>query len=137
MSGLHNQLDPSRFERLEDLTAIDETARRERPENDATVVYTLTSLSAPGMVRLTCALPRRDASIATATTVWPSASWYEREAAEMFGLTFTGHPDPRRILLPEEFDGHPLRKDFPLRGVDFDKPFPVCLEEAKGDRADG
>ncbi|MFP5259932.1 MAG: NADH-quinone oxidoreductase subunit NuoB, partial [Acidobacteriota bacterium] len=89
---------PTRFERLEDLTAIDETARRDRPGHEATAVYTLTSLSAATMVRLTCALPSRDAALPSVTGVWPSANWYEREAAEMFGLRFDGHPDPRRLL---------------------------------------
>ncbi len=119
---------PTRFTRLEDLTAIDETARKDRPGHDATMVYTLTSLSAPGMVRLTCALPTRDASIATATGVWPSAAWYEREVAEMFGLAFAGHPDPRRLLTHRDWQGHPLRKDSEGRATNM---APFTEEEAR------
>ncbi|MHC1711705.1 MAG: NADH-quinone oxidoreductase subunit B/C/D [Solidesulfovibrio sp.] len=135
---------PTRFERLEDLTAIDETARRDRPANEATVVYTLTSLAAPGMVRLTCPLPTRDAAIATATDVWPSANWYEREASEMFGITFTGHPDPRRLLTHRDWEGHPLRKDYEGRATNM-PPFtqddckrlePADAREILGAKAD-
>ena len=108
---------PTRFERLEDLTALDETARAHRPDHDATVVYTLMSLSTPGMVRLKCPLPSLDAAMPTATGVWPSADWYEREAAEMFGLTFTGHPDPRRLLTHRDWVGHPLRKAYEGRAT--------------------
>ncbi len=135
---------PTRFERLEDLTAVDERLRRDRPDHDATVVYTLTSLSTPGMVRLTCPLPALDAAIDSATTVWPAANWYEREAAEMFGLTFTGHPDPRRLLTHRDWEGHPLRKDYEGRAT-ARKPFtredcvrlePVDAREILGAGAD-
>lgn len=135
---------PTRFERLEDLTAVDETARQVPPGHDATVVYTLTSLTRPGMVRLTCLLPTRDAAIGTATGVWPCASWYEREAAEMFGLTFDGHPDPRRLLTHRDWAGHPLRKDYEGRATNM-PPFteeevrrlePVDAREILGTEAD-
>ncbi|WP_428567538.1 MAG: NADH-quinone oxidoreductase subunit B/C/D [Solidesulfovibrio sp. DCME] len=135
---------PTRFERLEDLTAVDETARRNPPGHEATVVYTLASLSTPGLVRLTCALPTRDAAIATATGVWPCANWYEREAAEMFGLTFAGHPDPRRLLTHRDWIGHPLRKDYEGRATNM-APFtedearrlePVDARELLGKDAD-
>lgn len=134
---------PTRFERLEDLTAVDETTRRIPAGHDATVVYTLTSLSRPGLVRLTCPLATRDAAIATATAVWPCAAWYEREAAEMFGLTFTGHPDPRRLLTHRDWVGHPLRKDYEGRATNM-PPFtaeeahrlePVDARELLGDQA--
>lgn len=57
-------------------------------------------------------LPREGAEIASLTEVWPGADWYEREAYDLFGINFKGHPDLRRILLKEDFAGHPLRKDF-------------------------
>ncbi len=135
---------PTRFERLEDLTAVDETARQAPPGHEATVVYTLTSLSRPGMVRLRCALPGRDAAIATATSVWPAANWYEREAAEMFGLRFEGHPDPRRLLTHRDWEGHPLRKDYegratsmpPFTEADARRLEPVDAREILGPDAD-
>jgi NADH-quinone oxidoreductase subunit B/C/D len=119
---------PARFERLEDLTALDETARSDRPLHQATVVYTLTSLSTPGLVRLKCRLPSLDAALPTATGVWASADWYEREAAEMFGLTFTGHPDPRRLLTHRDWPGHPLRKDYEGRATNM---APFTREDAQ------
>jgi NADH-quinone oxidoreductase subunit C len=54
--------------------------------------------------------------VASVTSVWRTANWHEREAYDMFGIRFAGHPDLRRILMPDEFDAHPLRKDFPLEG---------------------
>jgi len=57
-------------------------------------------------------------SIDSVVAVWPGASWHERETAEMFGITFTGHPDPRKLLLPENWSVYPLRKDFPLEGTE-------------------
>nr|WP_254845439.1 NADH dehydrogenase (quinone) subunit D [Desulfovibrio sp. DV] len=134
---------PTRFERLEDLTAIDETARHTPPGHEATAVYTLTSLTAATMVRLTCRLPSRDAGVPTATGVWPSANWYEREAAEMFGLRFDGHPDPRRLLTHRDWIGHPLRKDYEGRATnmpaftraDCDRLEPVDAAEILGQRA--
>jgi NADH-quinone oxidoreductase subunit C len=71
------------------------------------------------------------ASLDTVSDVWKAADWMEREAYDMFGIAFGSHPDLRRILLEEDFTGYPLRKDFPLKGTDFSKPFTVCLEEEK------
>ncbi len=71
------------------------------------------------------------ASLHTVSDIWKAAEWMEREAYDMFGIVFNNHPDLRRILLTDGFAGHPLRKDFPLKGQDFDKPFVVQLEEEK------
>ena len=71
------------------------------------------------------------ASPDTVSDVWRAADWMEREAYDMFGIAFGSHPDLRRILLEEDFTGYPLRKDFPLKGADFSKPFTVCLEEER------
>jgi len=70
-------------------------------------------------------------NVPTATGIWKAAEWFEREIYDMFGIRFEGHPDLRRILLDEEFEGHPLRKDYPLEGPDIDKPFVVDLSEDK------
>jgi len=61
--------------------------------------------------------------------IWKAADWFEREVYDMLGITFTGHPDLRRILLTDDFVGNPLRKDFPLKGHAFAKPVSICLEE--------
>ena len=57
----------------------------------------------------------QDAHIASATPIWPGANWLEREVWDLFGIAFDGHPDPRRLLMPEDWDGHPLRKDYPVQ----------------------
>ena len=61
-------------------------------------------------------------SIESVAPIWPTANWHERETAEMYGITFLNHPDPRKLLLPEEWTVHPLRKDFSLEGNDSDTP---------------
>ncbi|HLE18325.1 MAG TPA: NADH-quinone oxidoreductase subunit C [Syntrophales bacterium] len=67
----------------------------------------------------------------TVSDIWKSADWMEREVYDMFGIKFNNHPDLKRILLTDDFVGHPLRKDFPVEGPDFGQPFNVCLEEER------
>jgi len=69
--------------------------------------------------------------IDTVSDIWKSADWMEREVYDMFGIKFNNHPDLKRILLTDDFVGHPLRKDFPVEGPDFGQPFNVCLEEER------
>jgi len=108
---------PRRFARLEDLTAIDETARRRRPAHDTTLVYSLLCLDPAMRLRLKVPLPAGQTA-ESICDLWPSADWYEREIFDMFGVDFTGHPDLRRILLPHDWEGHPLRKDYPGRATE-------------------
>ncbi|WP_243438471.1 NADH-quinone oxidoreductase subunit B/C/D [Fundidesulfovibrio soli] len=106
-----------RYARLEDLTAVDETARRQRPENDYTLVYTLRSLEDASLLRLKVPLAGGSPQAPSVTTVWPSASWYEREVRDMFGIAFEGLANPRSLLLPPGWEGHPLRKGYQGRAT--------------------
>jgi NADH-quinone oxidoreductase subunit C len=65
-------------------------------------------------------------TIDSVVELWPTASWHERETAEMFGIEFTGHPDPRKLLLPEEWYVYPLRKDFPVEGTEDTPDLPAA-----------
>lgn len=103
------------FKLLSDLTGVDLGIDQE-PRFE--VVYHLYSLTRNHRLRLKVPLPADDPTVATVTTVWHTANWHERETFDMFGIVFDGHPDLRRILMPEEFQWHPLRKDYPVRGYD-------------------
>lgn len=98
------------FDYLVDLTAVDWPKRAERFD----LVYILYSFARNERVRVKTAIPEGYRP-ATATGVHRTANWLEREVFDMFGIEFAGHPDLRRILLPEEWQGHPLRKDYPIR----------------------
>lgn len=99
------------FVELSDLTAVDYLDREPRFD----VMAILSSPSLKEFVRLKAVLDE-DEPIDSLTPLWSGASWFEREVYDMFGIDFTGHPDQRRILLPEDYTGHPLRKDFPVTG---------------------
>ena len=92
-----------------DVTAVDYIGQRERFE----VVYHLYSTKHHHRIRLKARLPEENPSIASVVPVWVGANWHERETYDMYGIRFAGHPDLRRIYLWEEFEGHPLRKDYP------------------------
>jgi NADH-quinone oxidoreductase subunit C len=98
------------FTVLTDLTAVDRHPAEPRFE----VVFLLMALELRARVRMKVRLPGADPVVASATGLWPAADWLEREVFDLFGIRFTGHPDLRRILLPDDWEGHPLRKDFPL-----------------------
>jgi NADH-quinone oxidoreductase subunit C/D len=125
------------YKMLYDLTAIDERVRENRtgqPESDFTVVYHLLSFDRNEDIRIKTAL-KGDAPLAeTITGIWPSANWYEREAWDLFGIRFRGHPHLSRILMPPTWEGHPLRKDHPARATEmgpFSMPEEKMTEEQK------
>ncbi len=80
------------------------------------VVYHLLNLRQTKRVRLLCGVADGDPKLPTATDLWKSADWAEREIFDLFGIRFDGHPDLRRIQMPNDWEGYPLRKDYPLRG---------------------
>ena len=100
------------FEIMLDITALDclEMDLKHRFE----VVYHFKSLTHASRIRLKVPLQEDDCRIASISHLWKSADWYERECFDMFGIIFKGHPDLRRILMYDEFEGHPLRKDYPI-----------------------
>jgi NADH-quinone oxidoreductase subunit C len=98
------------FDMLADLTAVDYLPREPRFE----VIYQLNSLTHHHRLRVKAGVPGDDPQIASASSLWNSALWAEREAWDLFGIRFAGHPDLRRILMYPEFEGHPLRKDYPV-----------------------
>jgi NADH-quinone oxidoreductase subunit C len=101
-----------RFDRLSDLTAIDYLDRGGDPR--FAVVYHLMSRSSLARLRVRALVPEDDPTIVSVTGLYPMANWPEREVYDLFGIAFTDHPDLKRILLPDDWDGHPLRKDYPI-----------------------
>jgi NADH-quinone oxidoreductase subunit C len=103
------------FNFLADLCGFD---RGPEEEPRLEVNYHLFSTSTHQRLRLKVLLNEEDARVPTVTTIWRTANWHERETFDLFGVIFDGHPDLRRILLPDDWQGHALRKDFPLRGYE-------------------
>ncbi len=100
------------FSRISSVTAVDWHPAEPRFE----VVYHLHAIQQHERLRLKCRIPGAEPSLDSVTAVWRGADWYEREAFDLFGIQFLGHPNLRRILMPEEWEGHPLRKDYPVHG---------------------
>ena len=129
-----------RFQRMEDMTAIDESARRDleknreaescpagfdevprhsrQPYSDFTLVYHLLSYDTASRMRLKVPLVGQKPLAATITDLWPAAEWYECEVYDMFGIRFEGHPHLRRLIMPHDWEGHPLRKSDPGRATE-------------------
>ncbi|MDX6612279.1 MAG: NADH-quinone oxidoreductase subunit [Blastocatellia bacterium] len=103
------------FNFLADLCGVD---RGPEEEPRFEVNYHLFSVTRLHRVRLKVLLDDDEVNVPTVTGVWRTANWHERETFDLLGIVFTGHPDLRRILMPEDSEGHPLRKDFPLRGYE-------------------
>lgn len=101
-----------RFSYLSDLTVVDRFPLEPRFELN----YHLLSLDRKERLRLRVRLGGADPVAATVTPIWPTANWHEREAFDLFGIQFQGHPDLTRILMPDEWEGYPLRKDYPVEG---------------------
>lgn len=101
------------FHYVRDITAADYLGVRETRFD---VIYHLLSIEHGVMIRLHVPVTEKDCTIDSVTSIWIGADWHERECFDMFGIRFNGHPDLRRILMPEDWKGFPLRKDYPVRG---------------------
>jgi NADH-quinone oxidoreductase subunit C len=101
-----------RYDLLMDMAGVDYLGREPRFE----VVYHLYSVPYNRRLRLKVRVPESDLIVPSVTSVWSTANWHEREAFDMLGIHFSDHPDLRRIYMPDDYPGHPLRKDFPTLG---------------------
>ena len=99
------------FDLLADVVGVDLWPQEPRFE----LAYILVSTAKRHRLRLKVRLPGQSAHVATVIGVWPAANWLEREVWDLFGIAFDGHPDPRRLLMPEDWEGFPLRKDYPVQ----------------------
>ncbi len=114
------------FNYLIDVSSVDHFGEEPRYE----VVYELYSMRDAVHLRLKTTVSEDDARIPSVADLWPTADWHEREAYDMMGITFTGHPDLRRILMWDGYPYHPLRKDFPLQGKPSEMPGVAFTEVA-------
>jgi len=122
------------YKMLYDLTAIDERDRQKRdgqPDSQFTVFYHLISFDRNDDIRIKVPLDDKYPHMDTITDIWPASNWYEREVYDMFGVTFDGHPNLQRILMPRTWEGHPLRKEHPARATEMGK---FELPDWKSDR---
>ncbi len=108
------------FLHSQDISAIDWAKRKNR----FTVVYHIYSFKNNFRLRLKADVDESDCAIDTVSSIWQGANWQERETYDMYGIEFNDHPDLRRMYMPEDFEYHPLRKDFPLMGIPESVPLP-------------
>lgn len=101
-----------RFTFLSDITAVDKFPIEPRFELN----YHLLSLERRERIRVKVRVSGQDPVVPSITAIWPAANWHEREAFDLMGVRFEGHPDLTRILMPDDWEGHPLRKDYPVEG---------------------
>lgn len=101
------------YNQLTDLTAVDYLGKK---EERFMMVYQLLSISQKDRLRIKCPVNEQDCAVPSATQVWSTANWLEREVYDLFGIRFDNHPDLRRILMTDDWVGYPLRKDYPVQG---------------------
>ncbi len=118
------QSDELSYDMLIDLAGVDFPARKLR----FTISYLLHSMKFNNRLRIKT-MTAQGVEVDSVCALWRAADWMERETAEMFGITFKNHPNPQHILLVDDFVGYPLRKDYDVKGPNFDRPFQVNLEE--------
>lgn len=117
------------FDYLVDVCGVDYRGRKGKRFE---VVYHLYSIKRCHAVRLKAEVPESSLEIDSVTAVWAGANWHERECYDMFGIIFKGHHDLRRILMPEDWEGNPLRKDYPVKGLEKEWPgFIEVLDRAR------
>lgn len=112
------------FVMCKDVTAIDWATRKNR----FTTVYHVYSFKLNFNIRLKTKVNDESFNVDSVVSVWPSAEWYERETFDMYGIKFNNHPDLRRMYMPEGFEYHPLRKDFPVLGIPGSLPLPKKID---------
>lgn len=117
------------FNHLQDLCGVDYAPQKPRFE----VVYNLYSIWRRLHIRVRAKVEEETPEIDSVTDLWEGANWHERECFDMFGIRFRGHPDLRRILMPEDWNGYPLRKDYPLRGKELWRGFREIIESPVGE----
>ncbi len=123
MTYLKNELG---FSMLVDVTAID---NGENADSRFTSIYHLLNIANGELVRIACDCEgNEEPEVPSVTHLWPAADWHERETYDMFGIKFVGHPDLRRILMWDEYEYYPLRKEFPLAGHEVEYPEPDIVE---------
>ncbi|MDA8423411.1 MAG: NADH-quinone oxidoreductase subunit C [Nitrospiraceae bacterium] len=105
-----------KMDHLADLTAVDYSQYPGDTGPRFEVVYNMISTVHRHRIRLKVRVPEEDPRIDTVSSIWNTANWHERETYDLMGIKFEGHPDLRRILMPEDWEGHPLRKEYPLKG---------------------
>ena len=121
MEFLHSECN---FEMLSDVTCVDYLNYR-KAKHRFGLVYLLSETETVERLTVRVYLDPPDLDVSSVTPIWEGANWMEREVYDMFGIRFVGHPDLRRILMPEEFSAHPLCKDYPLQGRGERHNFPV------------
>ena len=116
------------FDLLVDVTCVDYLDYPDAADRFG-LVYLLANTETNGRIAVRCFVNDPEPTVPSVVGLWEGANWLEREVWDMFGIRFDGHPDLRRILLPEEFTAHPLRKDYPLQGRGERHNFPVITRE--------